>query len=63
MNGILQTVLDSYHHFHPETEVVNGLVSIGMFYAVVALMTWFTPSVLALMVSLKFINSHRFCLT
>merc|ERR1712227_92769 len=49
MNGILQTVLDSYHHFHPETEVVNGLVSIGMFYAVVALMTWFTPSVLTLM--------------
>ena len=49
MNGILQTVLDSYHHYHPETEVVNGLVSLGIFYGVVAAMTWVAPSVITIL--------------
>lgn len=49
MNGILQTVLDSYHHFHPDTVPVNGLVSLGIFYGSCAAMTWIAPSVITVM--------------
>ena len=49
MNGILQTVLDSYHHNHPETKPVNGLVSLGICYGVVAAMTWVAPSVVTIL--------------
>ena len=49
MNGILQTVLDSYHHYHPETTVVNGLVSLGIFYGVCAITNWAVPSIITVL--------------
>jgi len=50
MNGILQTVLDSYYTQHPDHGAeVNGLVSLGIFYGVCAISVWFAPWVITLM--------------
>ena len=48
LNGIEQTVLDSYHHLNPNTPPVNGLISIGIFYFVNAISCWIAPSIITL---------------
>jgi len=48
MNGVLQTVLDSYNYHHPGGQEVNGLVSLGIFYGVCAITNWLAPSIMTL---------------